>query len=380
MSPDKIPQIDLREQHRVLRDELLAAVGAVFDGAQFILGPPVGALEQRVAARMGCAHGVGLNSGTDAIVLALAALDVGPGDEVITTPFTFVSTVEMIVEIGARAVLVDVEPDTLNIDPAAVARAVSARTKVIMPVHLYGQSADLTRLAALAAERGLAVVEDAAQAIGAAHHGRPVGSWGRASCLSFFPTKNLGGCGDAGMLVTPEAALADRVRMLRSHGQREKYRYLVRGRNSRLDTLQAAILLAKLEHLDRWNEARRAHARRYGELLAGLPLALPVERPENRHVYHQYTIRVRRRDEVRRLLSEAGIGTAVHYPIPLHLQPAWKGLGYGEGDLPVAEQAAREVLSLPLYPELTPAGVERVAAALAEVTRSLGLEGEGAPA
>ena len=369
-----IPFLDLKAQYESIKDEINAAIAEVLESTQFILGPTVRDLEQQVAAHCGCKYGVGVASGTDALRLTLTALGIGPGrfdklstrDEVITTPFTFIATANTISHCGARPVFVDIDPHSYNIDPAAIEAAITEHTKAIFPVHLYGQPADMGSIMELAEAHGLYVIEDAAQAIGARYKGRQVGSIGYAACLSFYPTKNLGAYGDGGMVVTNDVALAEKVDILRRQGGKKKYHAEVLGFNSRLDSLQAAILGVKLKYLDDWNEARRRVAQRYNELLTDLPVTTPYESPDVYHVYHQYTIRAPQRDALAAYLKERGIGTMIYYPVPLHLQRLYASLGYGEGSLPVSEAASREVLSLPMYPELTEAQQQEVAQAIWE--------------
>ncbi len=370
-----IPILDLKAQYESIKDEINAAIAEVLESTQFILGPAVRELEQRVAAYCGCKYGVGVASGTDALRLTLTALGIGLGDEVITTPFTFIATANTISHCGARPVFVDIDPRTYNIDPNGIETAITPRTKAIVPVHLYGQPADMDPIMELAEAHGLYVIEDAAQAIGArylsqtageAGNWRRVGSIGYAGCLSFYPTKNLGAYGDGGMVVTNDATLADKIDILRRQGGKKKYHAQVLGFNSRLDSLQAAILGVKLKYLDKWNEARRRVARRYNELLAGLPVTTPHESSDAYHVYHQYTIRAPQRDALAAYLKERGIGTMVYYPVPLHLQGLYASLGYGEGSLSVSEAASREVLSLPMYPEMTEEQQMMVAEAIRE--------------
>jgi len=361
-----IPILDLKAQYEAIKDELHAAITEVLESTQFILGPVVGELEQRVAAYCGCKYGVGVASGTDALRLTLMALGVNPGDEVITTPFTFIATANTISRCGARPVFVDIDPRTYNIDPMAIKAAITERTKAILPVHLYGQPADMDPIMELAEAHGLYVIEDAAQAIGSRYKGQPVGSIGHAGCFSFYPTKNLGAYGDGGMVVTDDAALAEKVDVLRRQGSKKKYHAEVLGFNSRLDSLQAAILGVKLRHLDEWNEARRRVAQRYNELLADLPVTTPYESPDVYHVYHQYTIRAPQRDTLAAYLKELGINTMIYYPVPLHLQRLYADLGYGNGSLPASEAASREVLSLPMYAELTEAQQQEIAQAIRE--------------
>jgi len=336
----------------------------VLDSGWLILGPEVEAFEGELAAASGMKGAVGVGNGTDAIELALHALGVGPGDEVVTTPLTAAFTALAVMRLGARPVFADLDPETLNVSPAAVARAITPKTKALLPVHLYGHPADLDPLLQTARERGLAVVEDACQAVGAAYKQRPVGSWSGVAALSFYPTKNLGAAGDGGAVLVDDEGVRDRIRRLRNGGQRDRYRHEEPGVNSRLDELQAAVLRVKLARLSAWTDRRRAIAAIYGRELAGLPLRLPVEQPYARAVYHLYVVRHPRRDELAAFLKERGIATLIHYPIPLHLMPAFSSLGPGEGGLPVAEGAAREILSLPLYPEMTDEQARRVASAV----------------
>lgn len=354
----QVPLLDLALQHEVLRTQLLDAVARVFDSQQFILGAEVETFEREVAAAIGVPHAIGVSSGTDALLASLMALGIGPGDEVVTTPYSFFATAGSIARLGARPVFVDVDPVTLNLDPSLVDAALSPRTRAIVAVHLFGHPADVDAIGALAARRGIPIVEDACQAIAATQCGRTVGGLGAVGCFSFFPSKNLSGAGDGGLVTTTDPGLAAKVRLLRQHGAEAKYSHSIVGGNFRLDAVQAAVLRVKLPHLPAWTEARRANAERYAHLAgeAGLPeygVALPVERRHCRHVYHQYVVRAPRRDELRRFLTQRGIGTAVYYPVPLHLQDCFRDLGYVEGDLPHAETAARESLALPIYPGLT---------------------------
>jgi dTDP-4-amino-4,6-dideoxygalactose transaminase len=364
MSSREVPFLDLKAQYATIKDEVRAAIDRVVVSQQFILGPEVAALEESVAAYSGCAHGIGVSSGTDALLVSLMALGVGPGDEVITTPYTFVATAMAIARLGARAVLVDIEPRAYGLDVSRVEAAITARTKAILPVHLYGQMGDVAGLVEIAGRHGIAVVEDAAQAIGAEASGRRAGSAGSLGCLSFFPSKNLGGFGDGGMVLTNDARLADRVRLLRNQGQQPKHHSLEVGGNFRLDALQAAVLRAKLPHLDAWTEGRRRNAERYRALLEGAELTLPVELPGHRHVYNQFVIQVKDRDELRQRLADRRIGSEVYYPEPVHLQPAFASWGYRSGDFPVSERAAAHGLALPIYPELEPEMLEAVVAAV----------------
>ena len=348
-----IPILDLKHQYFSIKEEIDAAIEKVLCDSQFILGPAVKELETRVAHYCGCSQGVGVASGTDALRLAMAALPIGPEDEVITTPFTFIATANTISHTGAKPVFVDIDPQTFNLDASAVEAAVTSRTKAILPVHLYGQSCDMDSIMDIARRYNLYVIEDCAQAIGTRYREKPVGSIGNAGCLSFFPSKNLGACGDAGMMVTNDEELASRVEVLRRQGGKKKYFHEVLGFNSRLDTLQAAILNVKLNYLDEWNEGRRTVAHRYNQLFSemDLPLETPFDIPESYHVYHQYTIRSKRRDELAVYLKEKGVMTMVYYPVPLHLQPLYSDMA--NLSLPHAEQAALEVLALPISPHLT---------------------------
>jgi dTDP-4-amino-4,6-dideoxygalactose transaminase len=369
-----IPVLDLKAQYQSIREEIDDAVFGVMESGLFILGPNVRALEQEVAEYCGCGYGVGVASGTDALRLAIDALEIGPGDEVITTPFTFVASGNTISRAGAIPVFVDIDWQTFNLNPLLVERAITERTKAILPVHLFGQLAEMDALMELAVRYGLPVIEDSAQAIGATSRGQPACSFGVVGCLSFYPTKNLGAYGDGGMVVTCNAEMADRLDVLRRHGGRTKYYHERLGYNSRLDELQAAVLRVKLRHLDEWTAKRREVAARYNELLTDLPvpggaersIVLPHEAPGMRHVYHQYSIRVPRRDELREYLRGRGIGTMIYYPLPLHLQGMYVDLGLGEGSFPEAERAAKEVLSLPIYPELRDDQIEMVADAIGQ--------------
>jgi dTDP-4-amino-4,6-dideoxygalactose transaminase len=368
----KIPFLDLTRQHRALRGELLHAVAGVLESSQFVLGGEGRALEAELAGLAGVRHGVGVASGTDALRLALTAVGVGPGDDVVTPAFSFVASASTIVMAGARPVFADVDPLTLALDPAALERALTPRTRAIVVVHLYGHPAPVDRLAEIARRHGVALVEDAAQAIGATWDGRPLGSWGDAACLSFYPTKNLGACGDAGMLLTDRDDVAERARRLRHHGDDGRYHHLELGYCSRLDEVQAAMLRVKLPRLDGWTEARRRLAARYRAGLAGLPLGLPAEDPRARHIYHQFVVRHPQRDALAKVLAGLGVGTMVHYPLAVPEQPLFGQ--DAERAWPAAWRAAREVLSLPCYPELTDAEAAGVVAALrtamARVSRS----------
>jgi dTDP-4-amino-4,6-dideoxygalactose transaminase len=364
-----VPLLDLGAQYQSIRDEVLPALQAVVDSQQFIMGPAVAQLEAAVAKASHARHGVGCASGTDALLLPLKILGLKPGDEVITTPFTFFATAGAIVNAGGTPVFVDIDPATFNIDPAAVEAAITPRTRAIVPVHLYGQMVAMERLMAIASRRGVRVIEDACQAIGARRsidgEWRIAGELGWVTAYSFFPSKNLGAWGDGGMMVTSDDQTAERLRKFRLHGGAKQYHHDEVGTNSRLDTLQAAILLAKLPHLAAWSARRREHAEYYTRALAGLPQVTPpvVERT-NEHIFHQYTLRAERRDELQAHLKAKGIGSAVYYPVPLHLQKCFGALGYRVGQLPVAEEAAGEVLSLPVYPELTRAQQDHVVDAI----------------
>ena len=348
-----MPLLDLQAQYASIRGEVLAAVTEVLDAQACIGGPKVQELEEKVAALGGCGHAVGVSSGTDALLCAMMALELGPGDEVITTPFTFFATAGSIVRLGARPVFVDIDPCTYNLDPAGIEAVVTPRTKAIVPVHLYGQVCDMDPILELARARGLAVIEDAAQAIGAAYKQRPAGSMGAAGCFSFYPSKNLGAAGEGGMIVTNDRALWQRMNLLRNHGAAPKYFHKQVGGNFRLDAIQAAVLLVKLPHLEEWSAARRRHAEYYNRRFAGGPVGTPFVRPDCVTICNQYVIRTPRRDELKAHLERHGISTEIYYPVPLHLQECFRDLGYQAGSLPHAELAAREVLALPVYPELT---------------------------
>jgi dTDP-4-amino-4,6-dideoxygalactose transaminase len=367
---EAVPQMDLGAQYAAIGGEIRDAIDRVLTSQHFVLGREGAALEQEVAKVCGVPHGVALASGTDALILALRACGVSAGDEVILPPFTFVATGSAVSALGAKPVFADIHPTTYNVDPAEIERRVTPRTRAIVVVHLYGLAADLDRIVAFARSRNLPVIEDNAQAIGAAYKGRPTGSLGDVACLSFYPTKNLGAYGDAGMVVTKSEKLAARIRTLRNHGQTEKYISSEPGWNSRLDELQAAILLVKLEHLAEWQSARQFHAAEYTRQLSQIPGVMPPMAPEGyEHVFHQYTIRVEKRDELHRALGEKKIGSAVYYPVPLHLQPIYASLGHKMGDFPHAERAAKEVLSLPMFPELRSEQVARVSEAVFDFLR-----------
>jgi dTDP-4-amino-4,6-dideoxygalactose transaminase len=368
----KVPLLDLRAQYAPLRSELIAAVTRVCDSQQFILGPEVEALEHALAERLEVGYAVTVSSGTDAILAVLMALGIGPGDEVITSTYSFFATAGCVARLGATPVLVDIAPDTFNVAPSAIASAMTPRTRAIMPVHLFGLCADMDPILEVA-RRGVTVIEDACQAIGARYRGRQAGGMGRVGCFSFFPTKNLGGFGDGGLVTTNDAALAHEVKLLRNHGAEPKYIHKRIGGNFRLDALQAAVLGVKLPHLARWTEMRRRNAQRYGELFrnAGLDGAviLPVEPEGYTHIFNQYVIRLPRRDHVRAQLASAGIGTEIYYPVPFHLQECFAALGYSAGSFPVAEEAAATSIALPIYSELS---AEQQAAVVGVIAGALG--------
>jgi dTDP-4-amino-4,6-dideoxygalactose transaminase len=354
----KVPILDLQAHYRPIRDEILAAIVRVCDSQQFIMGPEVHGLERELAELLGIRHVVAVSSGTDAVLLALMTLGVGPGDEVVTTPYSFFATAGAIVRLGARPVFVDIELDTFNIDAQTVSAAMTPRTKALLPVHLFGMSVDLTPILDVARRAGVPVIEDAAQAIGAEYQSQPVGGIGDLGCFSFYPTKNLSAFGDAGLLTTNDDRLATRARLLRTHGMEPKYYHHEVGGNFRMDALQAAVLRVKAPHLAEWTRLRQENAARYRALFheAGLDdaVALPVERPDRTHIFHQFVIRSRDRDKLKAHLSEQGIGTEIYYPLPFHLQPCFANLGYRSGDFPNAERAAQESLALPIYPGLSP--------------------------
>jgi dTDP-4-amino-4,6-dideoxygalactose transaminase len=352
----KVPLLDLTAQYATVREEVRAAMDRVCEAQHFILGPEVAALEQEIAALCGVRFGVGVSSGTDALLAALMALDIGPGDEVITSPFSFFATAGVIARRGARPVFVDIEADSFNIDARQISARIGPRTRALLPVHLFGRCADSEAINAIAGRHGLAVVEDAAQAIGAQDEGgRRAGATGAIGCFSFFPSKNLGAFGDAGMAVSNDAAIAESLRLLRVHGGKPKYYHARVGGNFRLDALQAAVLRVKLKYLPQWTGARRRNAQRYRELLdqAGLSRHMVVPQDVAGHIYNQFVIRCARRDELRAFLRRQNIETEIYYPVPLHLQACFSGLGYRPGDFPQAESAAKEVLALPIYPELS---------------------------
>ena len=347
-----IPFVDLKAQYRSIKNEIDGAISNVIENTQFILGPEVDAFEREFADYCRVRECIGVASGSDALFLSLKALGIGPGDEVISVPNTFISTIDAISRTGARPVLVDIDPETYNIDADGIEDAVTERTKAIIPVHLYGQPADMDPVMEIAEKHGLFVVEDACQAHGAEYKGKRAGSIGDVGCFSFYPGKNLGAYGDGGAITTNNKELAERLRMMRNYGQREKNRHEFMGYNARLDSVQAAILRVKLKHLEEWTDMRIKNARIYSELLSESGVAVPKVSEQRRHVFHLYVIRSKERDELRKRLEGEGISTGIHYPIPVHLQKAYKHLGYKEGSFPVSERYAKEILSLPMYPEL----------------------------
>ena len=353
----KVPLLDLRAQYETIKDQVLSATQELYESQRFILGPKVEELEKAIAQYCHCQYAVGVSSGTDALLISLMAADIGPADEVITTPYTFFATVGSIARVGARPVFADIAEDTYNVDPRAIEAKITKKTRAIMPVHLYGQCCDMDPILELARAHDLVLIEDAAQAIGAEYKGRRAGSMGHTGCFSFFPSKNLGAFGDGGMVTTSSDSVYEKLKILRVHGSSPKYFHKLLGGNFRLDALQAAIVLVKLSYLDAWSAGRQANARRYRELFAGQGLdkmvRLPAEK-NGRHIYNQFVILVEKgRDDLRQHLLEAGIGTEIYYPVPMHLQPCFKHLGGKKGDFPRAEAAADKTLALPIYPELT---------------------------
>ncbi len=359
-----IPFLDLKAQYHSIKPEIDAAITRILETSQFVLGEAVASFEKDFARYCGSDQAIALNSGTSALHLSLLAAGIGAGDEVITTAFTFVATVAAIIYAGARPVLIDIDPKTFNIDPAKIEKAITARTKAIIPVHLYGQPAEMDPIMEIAKRRNLIVIEDACQAHGAEYKGRRVGSIGALGCFSFYPGKNLGAYGEGGAVTTSNPDYARTIRMLRDWGAEKKYRHELKGYNYRMEGFQGAILGVKLRHLEAWTEARRAHAHRYTQLLNAIGARTPAELPHVRHVYHVYAVRSAERDELQKVLNAAGVQTGIHYPIPVHLQPAYADLGYRAGDFPQAEAAAREVLSLPMFPEMTDAQIQEVIGAI----------------
>ena len=381
-----VPLLDLKAQHALIHDEVREAIDRVVESQHFILGPEVEALEKEIAAYSRCEYGIGVSSGTDALLVALMAIDLKPGDEVITTPYTFFATAGAIARLGAKPVFVDIDPLSYNIDAGAVEAAITERTRAIIPVHLYGQTVDMDPIMEIAERRNLYVIEDAAQAIGSEYRGRRAGSIGHIGCFSFFPSKNLGGVGDGGMVTTNDSELARRVKLFRNHGYSPKYYNKVVGGNFRLDAIQAAVLRVKLKYLDQWTESRQGNAATYRNLFgeaglcvtldefsAGSPgVVLPFESPDVRHIYNQFVIRSRRRDELVSHLKERQIGTEIYYPVPMHMQECFADLGYRKGGFPASECAADQTLALPIYPELTREMLETVVDAIADFTSSEG--------
>ncbi len=372
-----VPLLDLDAQYRPLRDQLIAAMTRVADSQRFIMGPEIDALERELAAMLGVRHAIAVSSGTDALLLALMALDIKAGDEVVTTTYSFFATAGAVARLGARPVLVDIDPATFNIDTAQAVAAITPRTKAIMPVHLFGLSADLDPIMEAADRAGIPVIEDAAQAIGSSYKSRPVGGIGAFGCFSFFPSKNLGAFGDAGLLTANDDALAERARLLRTHGMKPKYYHHLVGANFRMDALQAAILRVKAPHLATWTEGRQRNAARYRTLFrdAGLDgaITLPTEPADRTHIYNQFVVRTPDRDGLKRHLDSQGIGNEIYYPVPFHMQPCFADLGYQRGAFPHAERAAAESLAVPVYGELTPAQQEAVVASIGQfVKQSVG--------
>jgi dTDP-4-amino-4,6-dideoxygalactose transaminase len=367
-----VPLLDVSRGNAPLREELLSALAAVIDSGRFLFGPDVTELEQEVARLSQVERAISCASGSDALLLALMALEIGPGDEVIVPSFTFFATVSCVTRLGATPVFADIRPDTFNLDVQAMEAAITPRTRAVIPVHLFGQCAEIDQICRIAADHEIAVVEDAAQAIGAAYHSRPAGSWGRIGCFSFYPTKNLGGMGDGGMMTATDASTADRLRLLAAHGMQPRYHHSVVGINSRLDTFQAAVLRVKMRRLGQSVVARQENAARYTQLIreSGLEehVQLPVVDPHAYHVWNQYSLRIpgNRRDALRQHLAAANIGTEIYYPIPMHRQACYADLGWAEGSLPETERAAAEIINLPIFPELTASEQERVVSAIGE--------------
>jgi dTDP-4-amino-4,6-dideoxygalactose transaminase len=366
----QIPMLDLGAQYRTIAQEIKNAIDQVLESQHFILGPQVTALENEVAKYCGRRFGVGVASGTDALIVALRAMGVGPGDEVIVPSFSFIATADSVSLLGATPVFVDIYPDTFCIDPAQLEKKITSKTKAIIPVHLYGQAADMDPILEIARKHNLKIVEDDAQAIGASYKGKKTAGMGDIGCISFFPSKNLGAYGDGGMIVTDSEEVARNLKSLRAHGATKKYFSTVQGWNSRLDEIQAAILRVKLRYLDSWGQGRRSRADLYDKFLRGVPKVVTPKRSSwGDHVFHQYTVRVPKRDAVQKFLQERGVASTVYYPVPMHLQPIYDSLGYKRGDLPQCESAAEECLSLPIYPELTDEQVEYAASMLAEAVK-----------
>lgn len=365
-----VPLLDLQAQYRSIKEEILPVIDTILESQRFIMGPEVDGLEQEIAAYSNCRYGIGVSSGTDALLTALMALDIQPGDEVITTPYTFFATAGVIHRLNAKPVFVDIEPDGYNIDPGLIEQAITSKTKAIIPVHLYGQCVEMDPILSIAEKHNLAVIEDAAQAIGAEYQCKRAGSMGTIGCFSFFPSKNLGGFGDGGMVVTQDESLSKKLKKLRNHGAEPKYYHALVGGNFRLDALQAAVLRVKLKHLDNWTAARQHNAGRYCELidangLTNNPIKLPKVM-QNRHIYNQFVIHVPKRDALKTFLQSKQIGTEIYYPVPLHLQECFADLGYQKGDLPNSEDAALSTLALPIYPELNEVQIAYVVESIRE--------------
>jgi dTDP-4-amino-4,6-dideoxygalactose transaminase len=363
----KIPPLDLKRQYALIKDEIDSAIQNVLNHGGFVLGPEVKELESKLAEYCGAKQGIGVASGTDALLLSLMAAGISSGDEVITSTFTFFATAGVVSRLGAKPVFVDIDPDTFNIDPALIERAITSKTRVIIPVHLYGQIADMDEITSVAKRHGIPIIEDAAQAIGSTYKGKKAGSFGLTGCFSFYPTKNLGGYGDGGFITTDDDNIADLLRRLRIHGARPKYFHSLVGINSRLDSMQAATLLVKLKHLPEWHEARRARAENYDKLLSDIDgVKTPFVHEYNYHIYHQYTILAERRDDLREYLKSREIGCEIYYPLPMHLQECYRELGYKKGDMPAAEKASDMALSIPIFPELTADEQDYIAGSIAE--------------
>lgn len=364
----KIPMVDLVAQYKTIRKEIDNVVKEVIESGWFIMGPNVKAFEEEMAEYCGTKYAIACASGTDALMMGLMAMDIQPGDEVITTPFTFAATAEVVALLGVRAVFVDIDSVSYNIDVKAIKNAITQKTKAIIPVHLYGQPADMDEITELAKDNNLIVIEDACQAVGAKYKGNKACSMGNMGCLSFFPAKNLGAYGDGGMILTSDEELNRKLCMIRDHGSDRRYHHAILGLNSRLDALQAAILRVKLKYIDDWNEARKDRAALYTELLRNAAVQVPTVLDDRTHVFHQYTLRVKNRDGLREFLQKNGIASAIHYPIPLHMQPAFHDPGQAEGNFPIAEGIARDVISLPMYPELTEEAIQFIASKIIEFT------------
>jgi len=362
----RVPFVDLRSMHVEIKDELQEVFDRVLDNSSFVLGPEVQRFEQEFAAYVGTSHCVALNTGTAALHLALAALNIGPGDEVITVPHTFIATAEAISAVGALPVFVDIDPVSFTMDPTLLEAAITSRTRAIIPVDLYGQVADMEPIQEIADRHGIPVIEDACQAHGAEYKGRKAGSFGVAGCFSFYPGKNLGACGEGGAVTTNDAELAYKIRLWRDHGSSKRYEHIFPGLNMRMEGLQGGILSVKLKYLDRWNDQRRQAAAEYDAALVATDLEVPTEMPHNRHVYHLYVVQSKKRDQLREQLTEAGIESGLHYPTPLHLQEAYRSLGYKQGDFPVTESVKDRILSLPMYPGIHSEAIARVVSELKE--------------